>query len=94
MVKGAVAVSGKASVQVMIRLRAGDFLYTDDEFKVMKDDIIALKSLSVDGFVFGLLDADGNVDASRTAELIELARPASVTFHRAIDMAYDPACSS
>lgn len=90
MVKRALAVSGDISVQVIIRPRAGDFLYTDDEFFAMKEDIIALKSLGVDGFVFGLLDADGDVDAARIAELIDLSRPATVTFHRAIDMACDP----
>lgn len=90
MVKRAVAVSGDISVQVIIRPRAGDFLYTDDEFLAMKEDVNALKSLGVDGFVFGILDADGNVDIARTTELIELCRPATVTFHRAIDMACDP----
>lgn len=90
MVKRAVAVSSDIDVQVIIRPRAGDFLYTDDEFIAMKEDINALKSLGVDGFVFGLLDADGHVDVVRTKDLIELSRPATVTFHRAIDMAYDP----
>ncbi|MEW7007803.1 copper homeostasis protein CutC [Lentilitoribacter sp. EG35] len=90
LVKRAVAVSGNVDIQVMIRPRGGDFLYTEEEFCAMKEDIMALKCLGVEGFVFGLLDADGSVDISRTAELIELSRPVAVTFHRAIDMAYDP----
>lgn len=90
MVKRAVAVSGDIGVQVMIRPRGGDFLYSNEEFQGMKEDVIALKSLGVDGFVFGLLDADGSVDTRKTAKLIELSRPATVTFHRAIDMSREP----
>ncbi len=90
MVEKAVEVSGPVGVQVMIRPRGGDFLYSDDEFEAMKADIVALRKLGVDGFVFGILTAGGDVDRSRTRELIELCRPASVTFHRAFDMARDP----
>ncbi|MGI9355076.1 MAG: copper homeostasis protein CutC [Rhizobiaceae bacterium] len=89
-VKRAISVSNAVAVQVMIRPRGGDFLYTDDEFAVMKEDIAALKALGVDGFVFGLLNADGSFDSERTAQLIELGRPASITVHRAFDMALDP----
>ncbi|MGI9402344.1 MAG: copper homeostasis protein CutC [Rhizobiaceae bacterium] len=90
MVKQAVSVSGPVDIQVMIRPRGGDFLYTDQEFEAMKADIAALKELGVDGFVFGILTAAGDVDVTRTKELIDLARPASITFHRAFDMALDP----
>ena len=90
MVEKAVMVSGPVGVQVMIRPRGGDFLYSDDEFEAMKGDIFALKTLGVDGFVFGVLTSEGDVDISRTKELIDLARPASVTFHRAFDMTRDP----
>lgn len=77
-------------VNVIIRPRGGDFLYSDQEFEVMKEDILMCKSLGVDGVVIGLLNADGTVDAVRTAELVRLARPMSVTFHRAFDMAVEP----
>ena len=77
-------------VNVIIRPRGGDFLYSDQEFEVMKEDVLMCKSLGVDGVVIGLLHANGTVDATRTAELVRLARPMSVTFHRAFDMTVDP----
>jgi copper homeostasis protein len=77
-------------VHVIIRPRGGDFLYSATEFEVMKFDIERCKALSVDGVVTGILNPDGTVDEQRTAELIELARPMKVTFHRAFDMTRDP----
>ena len=76
-------------LQVMIRPRGGDFCYTDPEFGIMRDDIKTAKELGADGVVLGILDTEGNVDAQRTGELVELARPLTVTFHRAIDMSRD-----
>lgn len=76
-------------VQVIIRPRGGDFLYSDLEYEVMKDDILRAKSLGADGIVLGLLNADGTVDRDRTAALIELSRPLNITFHRAFDMTRD-----
>ena len=77
-------------INVMIRPRGGDFCYSDEEFEVMKEDIKALKDTGINGIVFGILTPDGDVDMKRSAELIELARPLSVTFHRAFDMTRDP----
>lgn len=73
-------------VHVMIRPRAGDFHYSDQEMDVMRTDIQVLKENGADGFVLGLLHRDGTVDMNRTQELIDLSRPLSVTFHRAIDV--------
>jgi len=76
-------------LHVMIRPRGGDFCYDDEEFEVMRCDIVNAKQLGADGVVFGILDVDGRVDTDRTRRLIELARPLSVTFHRAFDMSAD-----
>lgn len=75
---------------VIIRPRGGDFLYSDIEFDIMKKDIEMCKKLGVDGVVIGILNADGTIDKARTRELVELARPMDVTFHRAFDMTRDP----
>jgi copper homeostasis protein len=76
-------------VCVLVRPRTGDFLYSDDELDVMRRDIALCKSLDVAGVVLGALTTDGDVDASRLRELVELARPLAVTFHRAFDFARD-----
>ena len=75
---------------VMIRPRGGDFCYDDEEFLVMKQDIELAKELGADGVVFGLLLPTGEVDEIRTAELVALAKPLQVTFHRAFDVAKEP----
>ncbi len=78
-------------LQVMIRPRGGDFLYTPTELAVMKADINLAKTRGADGLVLGILNADGTIDERRTKQLVELAHPLPVTFHRAFDMARDPA---
>lgn len=74
----------------IIRPRGGDFLYTKDEFEIMKNDIKLCKELGCEGIVIGLLNMDGTIDMTRTSELIELAYPLDVTFHRAFDRCKDP----
>lgn len=78
------------TLNVIIRPRGGDFLYSDLEFDVMERDIVACKNLGVDGVVIGLLTADGDIDVPRTRRLVDLAAPMPVTFHRAFDVARGP----
>ncbi len=77
-------------INCMIRPRGGDFCYSDLEFEAMKEDIKAFKKAGVNGIVFGILTSEGDVDMKRSRQIIELARPLSVTFHRAFDMTRDP----
>ena len=75
---------------VMIRPRGGDFLFSEDEFENMKNDISVCKQLGCDGIVTGILTKDGKVDKKRCKELIDLAYPLEATFHRAFDRVTNP----
>eukprot|EP00741_Cyanophora_paradoxa_P002611 tig00000615_g2533.t1 len=79
-----------ADVVAMIRPRPGDFLYSPEEFEVMKKDLDHAKAAGARGFAVGILSADGRVDAARTAELVKMAAPLPVCFHRAFDLTRDP----
>jgi copper homeostasis protein len=74
----------------IIRPRGGDFLYSDAEFETMAHDIRLCKELGFEGVVIGLLRKDGSIDTERTKELVVLAYPMEVTFHRAFDRCKDP----
>jgi copper homeostasis protein len=76
---------------VLIRPRAGDFLYTDLECETMQRDIESCVSLGCDGVVLGVLDADAQVDSARCRALVAAAGTLGVTFHRAFDLSRDPA---
>ena len=89
MIRQARKLSG-IDLNVMIRPRGGDFLFNDDEFASTRADVETAKAEGADGVVIGLLTAAGEIDAARTRELVALARPLSVTFHRAFDVAAEP----
>jgi len=73
----------------IIRPRGGDFLYSDDEFRIMMHDVNLCKEIGCDGVVIGLLNSDGTVDKQRTQRLVDAAYPMGVTFHRAFDRVRD-----
>ena len=77
------------SVYVLIRPRAGNFVYSDDEVEIMLKDIAVAKEFGVDGVVIGALTAEGEVDVGRMAEMIMMASPLRVGFHRAFDTLRD-----
>ncbi len=77
-------------LNVIIRPRGGDFLYSDIEHQIMLKDIREMKKIGVDGIVIGSLKSNGDVDIKRNRELIEAAEGMSVTFHRAFDMCKNP----
>lgn len=74
----------------IIRPRGGDFLYNEPEFEIIKNDIRLCKQLGCDGVVTGLLNADGTVDRVRCSQIVEIAYPMGLTFHRAFDRVADP----
>ena len=77
-------------VFILIRPREGDFIYSDEEFELMKDDIIKFKEMGCKGIVSGVLNSDNSIDIERTKDLIELSRPLEFTFHRAFDVVNNP----
>ena len=77
-------------VFVMIRPRGGNFCYSEIEINKMKEEILFCKKNKIDGVVFGVLENNNSVDFNLTKELIELAKPMSVTFHRAFDLVQNP----
>ena len=76
-------------VYVMIRPKGGPFFYSDAEFIEMKTSIITFKEGGADGFVFGILTSNNEIDEARNKELIELAGETPCTFHRAFDRTAD-----
>lgn len=78
-------------LNILIRPREGDFLYSELEFEIMKKDIHRCGQAKCDGVVFGILNVDGSIDMQRNKELVDIARQynMSVTFHRAFDRCAD-----
>ncbi|TGN29237.1 copper homeostasis protein CutC [Empedobacter tilapiae] len=76
-------------IMVMIRPRGGDFCYSDEEFEQMRSEIIMIKNFRIDGFVFGILNEENEIDFERNQELVELSKPFPCTFHRAFDRTSD-----
>ncbi|MGD9976726.1 MAG: copper homeostasis protein CutC [Bacteroidales bacterium] len=77
-------------INVLIRPRPGNFLYSDMEFQQIKYDILSAKELGANGIVCGILLPDGSIDKHRAKELVELSKPLPFTFHRAFDFTPDP----
>jgi copper homeostasis protein len=73
----------------MVRPRAGDFIYSGAEFAEMKRAVSAAKESGMDGIVLGILTEKRHVDSERTRQLVELAKPLPVTYHRAFDETAD-----
>lgn len=76
-------------INVMIRPRGGNFVYSNSEFEQMKSEIEIIKKLGVNGFVFGILNEDKSINVDQNKELVELAKPFPCTFHRAFDEVLD-----
>ena len=72
-------------IKIMIRPRAGNFSYNDQELNRMKEDIIFCKDLNVQGVVFGILDQNKTIDIENMKYLSDTADNLEITFHKAID---------
>lgn len=83
---------GKFSVQLfpIVRPRGGDFFYNEDEWQLMRDDVKLCKDLGCDGVVIGALATEGTIPLKEIGNLVEIAYPLDVTFHRAFDRCREP----
>ncbi len=89
-IRTAQALTSHIDINIIIRPRGGDFLYTPAEIRSMLYDIEMAKQLSVHGVVFGCLTKQGDIDVPLMRQLIDAAQPLSVTCHRAFDVCRDP----
>lgn len=78
------------TIRCLMRPRAGDFLYSREEIRMMAAQIEQLRTLGADGFVIGCLDADGNLDVKAMAPLMKAAQGVGITLHRCIDVSRIP----
>mgnify|MGYP003560241314 FL=1 len=76
-------------LNVMIRPRGGNFVYSEAEFQQMKNKILQFKEIGVNGFVFGILNENNSIHTAQNTELVNLAKPFPCTFHRAFDEVTD-----
>jgi copper homeostasis protein len=84
------AVQSGIKVNVLIRPRGGDFVYTPAETECMITDIRAVTAAGANGVVIGALTPEGDVDMELCARLVEAAGEAEITFHRAFDVCREP----
>ena len=85
LIRDALAAAGPVPVNVLIRPREGDFVYSEDEAGQMLESIALCKEIGMNGVVIGALWPDGSVDMELMRRLVAAARPLSITFHRAFD---------
>lgn len=76
---------------VLVRPRAGDFVYDDHEIEAMLDDIAHCRTLGCDGVVVGALTPDGRIDRDACGRFLDEAQGMGLTFHRAFDLVDDQA---
>jgi len=74
----------------IIRPRGGNFLYDEEEFAIIKQDILLCKQLGCDGISTGVHTQNGEIDTERLKRIVEWAYPMGVTCHRVFDAAPDP----
>lgn len=76
-------------IRCLMRPRAGDFLYTAEEIRMMAAQVEALRKAGANGFVIGCLDAEGNLDRNAMQPLLQVTRGSGLTLHRCIDVSCD-----
>ena len=89
LLKAAISVA-KVPVNVLVRPRGGDFVFSAAEADTMLRDIELCREAGAAAVVIGALDSRGDVDMPLMRRLCDAASGMSVTFHRAFDVCADP----
>jgi copper homeostasis protein len=74
----------------IIRPRAGNYYYDDEEYSIIRRDILVARDLGCDGISVGAQKVNGEIDTDRLKQIVEWAGPMGVTCNRAFDCAPDP----
>lgn len=77
-------------VRCLMRHRAGDFLYSEEELQLLRRQILQLKTAGSDGFVIGCLTPEGTLDTEAMKPLVDACGGSGITLHRCIDVSKDP----
>ncbi len=77
-------------VRVLIRPRAGNFLYSQDELEIIAADIKFCSTTNCEGIVVGALTDTSEIDEELLAYWKSLAGGKKLIFHRAFDLTKDP----
>ena len=77
-------------IRCLVRHRAGDFLYPQDELELLRRQILQLKDAGANGFVIGCLTAEGDLDKEAMKPLVDACGDSGITLHRCIDVSRDP----
>ncbi|WP_369712675.1 copper homeostasis protein CutC [Leptotrichia sp. HSP-342] len=77
-------------INVLIRPRFGDFLYSDYDINIIRNEIKIFREAGVNGIVVGVLTKDGEIDVDNMKKFIDEAQNIPITFHRAFDVCKNP----
>lgn len=78
------------TIRCLMRPRAGDFLYSEEEIQQMAAQIRRFRDAGADGFVIGCLNANGELDGKAMEPLMKAAEGCGLTLHRCIDVSKEP----
>ena len=78
------------TIRCLMRPRAGDFLYSEEEIQQMAVQIRRFRDAGADGFVIGCLDRNGALDERAMEPLCKATEGYGLTLHRCIDVSKDP----
>lgn len=90
LINAAMCYGAQIKINVLIRPRGGDFLYSDEEKKIMLHDARTAADAGVNGVVCGALMPDGSIDVEFCRKLAASCPGVEITFHRAFDLCSDP----